>query len=109
MPFARSWRIPSHRRGGRAGRPAQCAHRMVQDLRRAHIPNLLQPRRSRTMLIQILLHTPKWVYALFAALLWLGLRQLLAGSASLTRVTLLPIAMTGLSVYGVASGLGGSG
>jgi len=60
------------------------------------------------MLTQILLHTPKWVFALFALLLWLGAKQLLASSVSLTRVTLMPIAMTGLSVFGVASAFGDS-
>jgi hypothetical protein len=59
-----------------------------------------------TMLTQILIGTPKWVFALLAILLWLGARQLLAGSVSLTRATLLPMAMTALSVYGVASAFG---
>ncbi|MDM0104115.1 hypothetical protein QTH97_04175 [Variovorax sp. J22R24] len=60
------------------------------------------------MLTQILFHTPKWVFALFATLVWLGAKQLLAGSVSLVRVTLLPVVMTGLSVYGVASVFGDS-
>ncbi|MBT2325205.1 hypothetical protein J7E62_23015 [Variovorax paradoxus] len=60
------------------------------------------------MLIQILAQTPRWVFALFAVLVWLGGKQLLAGSVSLTRVILLPIAMTGFSVYGVLSGFGDS-
>ena len=29
------------------------------------------------MLLQIIAHTPKWVFALFALLLWLGCKQLL--------------------------------
>ncbi len=60
------------------------------------------------MLTQILAHTPRWVFALFALLVWLGAKQLFSGSVSLTRVALLPIAMTGLSVYGVLSGFGDS-
>ncbi|WP_375122149.1 DUF6622 family protein [Variovorax sp. WS11] len=60
------------------------------------------------MLTQILTHTPRWVFALFALLVWMGARQLLAGSVSLTRVTLLPIAMTGLSFYGMLSAFGDS-
>jgi hypothetical protein len=60
------------------------------------------------MLTQILAHTPRWVFALFAFLVWLGAKQLLAGSVSLTRIALMPIAMTGLSVYGVLSGFGSS-
>ncbi len=55
------------------------------------------------MLMQILTHTPRWVFVLFALLLWLGSKQLLAGSVSLTRVTVLPLVMTGLSIYGVLS------
>lgn len=60
------------------------------------------------MLTQVFLHTPKWVYILFATLLWLGARQLLASSVSLGRVTLVPIVMTGLSIYGVTSAFGDS-
>jgi hypothetical protein len=55
------------------------------------------------MLMQILTHTPHWVFVIFALLLWLGSKQLFSGSVSLTRVTLLPVAMTGLSIYGVLS------
>jgi hypothetical protein len=58
------------------------------------------------MLMQILIHTPKWVFITFALLVWLGARQLLAGSVGLTRITLMPIAMAGLSLYGVASAFG---
>ncbi len=60
------------------------------------------------MLMQIVLHTPKWVFAVFFLLLWLGARQLLANQVSLTRVTLMPVAMGGLSVYGVVSVFGDS-
>jgi hypothetical protein len=55
------------------------------------------------MLIQILTATPKWVFALFALLLWLGCKQLMARSVSLARATAIPVAMTALSVYGVLS------
>jgi hypothetical protein len=58
------------------------------------------------MLTQILLHTPKWVFVLFATLLWFGARQLLAGSLSLFRATLAPVVMIGLSLYGVVSAFG---
>jgi len=60
------------------------------------------------MLMQIILHTPKWVFAVFFLLLWLGARQLLANNVSLTRVTLMPVAMGALSVYGVVSVFGDS-
>ena len=58
------------------------------------------------MLLQILAHTPRWVFVLFAVLVWYGSKQLLAGSVSLTKVTLMPVAMTGLAIYGVASAFG---
>lgn len=61
------------------------------------------------MPIQILLHTPKWVFILFAVLLWFGAKQLLANTVSLGRVTVMPIVMTALSIFGVASAFDGSG
>nr|WP_162577439.1 DUF6622 family protein [Variovorax sp. PBL-H6] len=60
------------------------------------------------MLTQILSHTPRWVFLLFALLVWLGLKQLFASSVSLVRVTLLPVAMVGLSFYGMLSAFGDS-
>lgn len=60
------------------------------------------------MLMQILIHTPLWVFALFLLLLWLGMRQLLTNQLKLSRVTLLPVAMIGLSLYGVAAAFGQS-
>lgn len=60
------------------------------------------------MLLQIILHTPKWVFAVFVLLVWLGARQLLSGSVSLAKVTAMPIAMTALSVFGVLSAFGDS-
>ncbi len=58
------------------------------------------------MLLQIIQHTPPWVFILFAGLLWHGLAQLRPRQASLTRITLLPIAMLGLAVWGVVSAFG---
>ncbi len=58
------------------------------------------------MLTEIMQHTPKWVFFLFAGLLWLGAKQLIANSVSLFRTTLMPLAMAGLSVYGVTSAFG---
>jgi hypothetical protein len=55
------------------------------------------------MLMQILDHTPRWVFVLFAVLLLLGLSQLAGRRASLRRVSLLPIGMGGLSLYGAIS------
>lgn len=60
------------------------------------------------MLFQIIRNTPVWVAGLFLALLWLGLSQAVARSASLRRITVMPIAMIGLSVWGTASAFGTS-
>lgn len=60
-----------------------------------------------TMLSQILLHTPSWVWALFALLLVLGWKQSRPGSYSLARTLAMPLAMSGLSVYGTVSAFGG--
>ena len=58
------------------------------------------------MLDQIITNTPRWVWALLAALLWLGLSQALPRSASLKRITIMPVAMTGLSLYGTVTAFG---
>ncbi len=60
------------------------------------------------MLLQIVAHTPKWVFAVFVLLLWLGGKQLLAGRVALGRATAVPLAMVGFSFYGVASAFGGA-
>ena len=60
------------------------------------------------MLMQVILHTPKWVFAVFVLLVWFGAKQLLANSVSLKRVTLMPVVMGGLSLYGVISAFGDS-
>lgn len=61
------------------------------------------------MIMHILANTPKWVFILFFALLWMGLQQLLPRSVSLSRATIVPLAMTVLSLYGVTSAFGDSG
>lgn len=58
------------------------------------------------MLNQILANTPRWVWGLLLALLWLGLSQAASRTASLRRITLLPLAMTGLSLYGTVTAFG---
>ncbi|MDP3138790.1 MAG: hypothetical protein Q8N17_20960 [Burkholderiaceae bacterium] len=58
------------------------------------------------MLFQIIRNTPVWVAGLFLALLWLGLSQAAARSVSLRRITVMPIAMIGLSVWGTVSAFG---
>jgi len=60
------------------------------------------------MLLDILTHTPSWVFVLFAALLWLGLKQLLTHELSLARASALALGMSGWSLYGTASAFGGA-
>jgi hypothetical protein len=57
----------------------------------------------------ILRSTPTWVWGLLAALLALGASQLRDRTASLARVSLLPVGMTVFSAWGTASALGASG
>ncbi len=58
------------------------------------------------MFSQFLFHTPYWVWALLAALIWLGVKQALARRVSLRRVTMLPAAMLVFSLYGTISAFG---
>ncbi|WP_218511804.1 DUF6622 family protein [Variovorax sp. dw_308] len=60
------------------------------------------------MLLQILSHTPRWVFVLLAVLFWFGAKQLLASSVSLARITVMPVAMAALSMSGVLSAFGDS-
>ena len=57
-------------------------------------------------LIDIIRHTPIWVWGLLAALLVLGASQTRDREVGLARVTLLPLAMIALALYGVASVFG---
>lgn len=58
------------------------------------------------MLHQILTSTPHWVWVLLIALLWLGLKQKVTRTATLRRVTVIPLAMSALSLYSTANALG---
>ncbi len=55
------------------------------------------------MTYQILVHTPLWVWAMLLALVLLGLTQAFTRHASLRRVILLPLVVTGLSLHGTLS------
>jgi hypothetical protein len=95
---------------------AECNWRRANASRRIRVAAIACDRHSppidtenhMLMLTQILAHTPKWVFVLFATLVWFGAKQLLARSVTLARVTLMSAGMTGLSVYGVASAFGQS-
>ncbi len=58
------------------------------------------------MINQIIANTPRWVWVLLLALLWLGLSQALPRTTSLKRITIMPLAMTGLSLYGTVTAFG---
>jgi len=58
------------------------------------------------MPIQILQHTPTWVFGVFLLLLALGSRQLLPSRAGLRRLTIVAAAMVGWSGYGAINAFG---
>jgi hypothetical protein len=58
------------------------------------------------MLLQILQHTPLWVFGLFIGLIFLGYSQTKTRNISIQRLTILPIAMLCLSASGVWSTFG---
>jgi len=65
--------------------------------------------RQPEALPSILRQTPLWVWGLLTGLIALGVSQLFRRRVSVTRVALLPISMTGLSAYSLASAIGASG
>jgi hypothetical protein len=58
------------------------------------------------LIVQILSHTPIWVYALFVALLVFGLLQTRTRSVSMIPALLLPAGMIALSLAGINSSFG---
>ena len=60
------------------------------------------------MLGQILAHTPTWVFALFAALVALGLSQMRTREVPLARAAILPLVMVALSLAGTLNAFPGS-
>ena len=60
------------------------------------------------MIMQILTNTPKFVFVLFAFLVWLGVKQMYARTMGLNRAIIVPVAMTALSLVGVISAFGNS-
>jgi hypothetical protein len=56
----------------------------------------------------ILKNTPTWVWGLLAALLALGISQLKARQAGLARIIVMPVAMTGFALSGMATTFGGA-
>jgi len=58
------------------------------------------------LLIEILRRTPSWVFVLFFVLLAVGYVQTEDRAVSRTKVSILPLAMIALSLYGVISAFG---
>jgi alpha-beta hydrolase superfamily lysophospholipase len=69
-------------------------------------PGLERRSEERPILIEILRHTPSWVFVLFFALLALGYSQSRVRTLSRSRVAILPAAMAVFSCYGVISAFG---
>jgi hypothetical protein len=65
-----------------------------------------QAKRSHIMFVAIVENTPHWVWALFIGLVVLGYSQTRPRDMTVLRVTLLPLAMLGLSAPGVLSSFG---
>jgi hypothetical protein len=61
------------------------------------------------MIGSILTHTPTWVWGLLVALLGLGASQLVARTASLGRVAVMPVFMIAFAIQGMVSAFGSSG
>ena len=55
------------------------------------------------MFVQVVAHTPLWVWGLLTLFIALGLAQSVARKVSLRRVIWLPLAMTALSLHGTLS------
>lgn len=60
------------------------------------------------MFAQILANTPRWVWILLIALLYLGLIQTRTRSLSLKKMMIMPLAMLGFSLFGTYSAFGGT-
>jgi hypothetical protein len=58
------------------------------------------------MLAQILANTPRWVWILLIALLYLGLSQTRNRRVSMKKITIMPLAMLGFSLFGTYSAFG---
>lgn len=59
-----------------------------------------------TNLLQVLTHTPAWVFGLLLVLLVLGARQMRDTQVRPARLAAMPVVMAGISFYGVVSAFG---
>jgi hypothetical protein len=69
------------------------------------IPMLIQQPQ---MLGTVLHNTPRFVWVLLAALVAIGVSQARDREASLVRVAIMPIVMTGFGIWGMTAGFGAS-
>ena len=53
---------------------------------------------------QIIIHTPTWVWAVLALLVWRGLKSTQPRDVGPGKLVLLPLVLVGLSAYGILSG-----
>jgi hypothetical protein len=63
-------------------------------------------KQEKTLIVQVLSHTPVWVYALFFALLVFGLMQTRTRTVGKLPALLLPAGMIALSLAGINSSFG---
>jgi hypothetical protein len=61
---------------------------------------------GHTMLGKIIIHTPLWVWALLAFLIYRGIRSAADREIKFGRVFIIPLVMLGLSLHGIASTFG---
>jgi hypothetical protein len=68
------------------------------------MPQRFNPAATRrtSMLVQILSHTPTYVFAILAGLMALGLMQTRTRSVALPKVALMPLALMGLGLWSLA-------
>jgi hypothetical protein len=65
---------------------------------------LIQMLIARPQMIgPVLSQTPTWVWFLLAGLLWLGISMLKGNTIGVRRAAIMPVAMTGLSLWGMIS------
>jgi hypothetical protein len=60
------------------------------------------------MITQIITRTPIWVWVLLAVLVYFGYQQSKSRTIGLRRVTIIPVVLTALSIYGTLSAFGKS-
>lgn len=58
------------------------------------------------MIIDILHHTPVWVFAVFAVLVYVGLQRVRSGEIPRGQLLTVPIAMAGFSLFGLCQSFG---